>query len=106
VSEDVRMARKQIVDRLADHIADENGWGKADFVTALENAEQAIDFLIADCSLFPSDRWDEQCHRCEKPIGEHLVDGRCLEGPFRTEDILDGPVAFEAGSLWWRRDDD
>lgn len=73
------MAQHEIVERLADHLADEHGWTTCaeDREMATANAEEAIDFLIGDGVIYPEERWDEDCHACEQRIGDHLVDGRC-----------------------------
>jgi hypothetical protein len=42
-----------------------------------EQAVCAVDALVASQHVFPSDRWDEECHKCEQPIRDHRVDGRC-----------------------------
>ena len=72
------MARGAIVERLAIFLADEHGAECADDLeVAREQAEEAVDVLIEDGAIFASERWDEDCHRCERRIGDHFVDGRC-----------------------------
>ena len=72
------MDRSSIVERVAYHLANEYGAETAeDADVARRYAEDAVDALIGDATLFPTERWDEDCHRCEQRIGDHLVDGRC-----------------------------
>lgn len=72
------MARGRIVDSLTQTIAQDSGWEEPDDVAmAAETAELVVDALIEDLVIWPSERWDEQCHDCEKRIGDHLIDGRC-----------------------------
>lgn len=71
-------SREQITARLADYIAAELGWTEPeDRDNAAENATLAVDGLVDSADLFPSDRWDEDCHQCTRRIGDHTVDGRC-----------------------------
>lgn len=39
--------------------------------------EAALDALVEMSLLVPSERWDEECHRCESRVGDHTLDGRC-----------------------------
>lgn len=55
------------------------GPGMADIEAIYEQAVCAVDALIGSCHIFPSERWDEDCHDCEQPIRDHRVDGRCPE---------------------------
>jgi hypothetical protein len=72
------MARGRIVESLTQTIAHENGWDDpVDAAQAFNIAETFVDALIEDLVIWPSERWDEQCHDCEHRIGDHTVDGRC-----------------------------
>lgn len=53
------------------------GSGMADIESIYELAVCAVDAMIGASHAFPSERWDEICHRCEQPIRDHRVDGRC-----------------------------
>lgn len=44
------------------------------------SAGDIVDTLVGMVVLFPSDRWDEDCHKCERRIGDHTIDGRCPLG--------------------------
>lgn len=44
-------------------------------VTAI--VETTLDVLIGSALLVPSSRWNDDCHRCELRLGDHLLDGRC-----------------------------
>jgi hypothetical protein len=46
-------------------------------VDQLGAVEDVIDALVGMAILVLPDRWDEECHRCERRIGDHTVDGRC-----------------------------
>jgi hypothetical protein len=39
--------------------------------------EATLEALVGMAVLFPPTRWDEECHRCERRIGDHTLDGRC-----------------------------
>lgn len=55
-------------------VAEECGWTEAEQEAA---AEEVLDALVGMGILVLPDRWDEDCHRCERRIGDHTVDGRC-----------------------------
>jgi hypothetical protein len=74
-----RMSRQMTVLRIANGLTSEHGDGWPD-MTALDVATAVVDLLVDDATVMPSERWDEDCHRCEKRIGDHLVDGRCPPG--------------------------
>ncbi len=40
-------------------------------------AEHIVDELVNSAAVMPTERWDEECHRCDQRIGDHTVDGRC-----------------------------
>lgn len=39
--------------------------------------EAVVDALVDLSVLVLPDRWDEECHACERRVGDHLLDGRC-----------------------------
>lgn len=57
-----------------DAVAEECDWTEVDQLGAVEDV---IDALVGMAILVLPDRWDEECHRCERRIGDHTVDGRC-----------------------------
>jgi hypothetical protein len=59
---------------LLDSVAEECGWNET---AELVVAEDVLDALVGMAVLLLPDRWDEDCHRCERRIGDHTVDGRC-----------------------------
>lgn len=54
------------------------------FEVRLEFAEDlahcAVEALRGAAMLWTADRYDEDCHACERPVRDHLVDGRHPEG--------------------------
>lgn len=72
------MARGRIVEGLTQAIADDFGWEDPDDVDqARSTAETVVDALIEGLVIWPSERWDEDCHDCEQRVGDHPFDGRC-----------------------------
>jgi hypothetical protein len=59
---------------LLDAVAEECRWSEPEQLAAVEDV---LDALVGMAVLVPSDRWDDDCHRCERRIGDHTVDGRC-----------------------------
>lgn len=59
---------------LLDAVAEECGWTEPEQLSAVEDV---LDALVGMVVLLLPDRWDEDCHRCERRIGDHTVDGRC-----------------------------
>lgn len=59
---------------LVDAVTEECGWSGAEQVSA---AEDILDALVGMTVLVLPDRWDEECHRCERRTGDHTIDGRC-----------------------------
>lgn len=47
------------------------------WLTGGSDPEEVVEALVAAAVLFPEERWDEDCHACERRIGDHTVDGRC-----------------------------
>lgn len=39
--------------------------------------ESVLDALVDMSLLLLPDRWDEECHACERRVGDHTVEGRC-----------------------------
>ena len=54
-------------------------------LAAVALAEVAIDALIDAAFLVTADRFDEDCHACDRLIRDHRVDGRC---PVEDEDAV------------------
>lgn len=71
--------REMLVDRAAEALCEMAGVEETegeDFDIWRENAEVVIDALIDAAMLFPAERFDEDCHSCERPCRDHFVDGR------------------------------
>lgn len=50
---------------------------KADVEALFDQATVAIDALVDAVLLIPAERFDEDCHTCERLMRDHFVDGRC-----------------------------
>lgn len=59
---------------LLDAVAEECGWNEPE---QLATVEDVLDALVGMAVLVLPDRWNEDCHRCERHIGDHTMDGRC-----------------------------
>lgn len=70
-----------------------NAFAEDDILAPVGAAEVAVDGLIAAGVLVPAERLSELCHLCEKPIGEHRLDGRHPEEGEEEADVLDEILA-------------